>query len=136
MHSFHLKLSIIFLLEGPSMSTTRFNDLPHNIKQKIINIRNKSNFKDLEIGTHQIKDTGSMSVPSSKDISDKLAGICAVLNSTNERIDVSESLRKEIKELKEFVEAYNANINNKDVFGEIAGMIDMFEQRYKELARK
>lgn len=116
---------------------TLFNDLPQQIKQKIMNIRNlghpltKTSFPTVRGFDH-------MAIPSSKSLNENFVKMIEAIPSKGaiEAIDATESLKSEFTEFTEFVNTYKNSINETDFISEMEKVIGLMESKYEKIARK
>lgn len=110
---------------------TLFNDLPQNIKQKIINIRNMS-VHPKKISLVSFKEFSHTTVPSSKGLIDDFLKMGKAYKKL-ENFDATEGLKKELEEFEEFVNFYRMEVNNKDFVSEMEKTVGMMEDKFEKL---
>ena len=113
---------------------TLFNDLPQNVKQKIINIRNLS-VQSKKVAPMPFKEFGHLSVPSSKGLFENFLKMAKVYEKL-ENFDVTTNLKKEFAEFEEFVNFYRMEVNNTDFICEMEKIIGMMEDRFEKLTKE
>lgn len=111
---------------------TLFNDLPQNIKQKIISVRNLGTFQPIGAAPVPLKEFGSICIPSARGLHSTFLQICEMAKNLKPS-NVEESLRSEIAEFKRFVDAYKLSINDRDFVGEFDKTIQMMECRFRNI---
>lgn len=111
---------------------TQFNDLPPEIKQRIINIRNMGAMQIQSTTPVPLRDLGYVSPPSVQDLHSEFLALCSATRGLR-NTDVSASLQDAITELNEFVEAYKGCAGERDFVGEMDKTIQLLEARFKKL---
>lgn len=113
---------------------TLFNDLPQQIKQKIINLRNLS-IQSKKVTSIPLKEFGHIAVPSSKGLCDNFLKMAKALEKL-QNFDATENLKKEFQEFEEFVNLYRMEVNNTDFIAEMERTIGMMEDKFNKLAKE
>lgn len=118
---------------------TLFNDLPQNIKQRIINIRNVSlQHRGLPGGSRaagsptELTLFDHISVPSSASLCETFLRMAQAIEKI-ENVDATENLKKEARSFSEFVGFYRLETNNTDFIGELEKTIGMMENKFERL---
>ena len=114
---------------------TPFNELPPNIKHKIINIRNAASNK-LQLGSFpHLRNFSSLSVPSSSSLYEDFL---RVHQSSHQLVEsnVEEHLRHELAEFQKLASAWNDSINEKDFVAELERTTALLESRLDQIRKR
>jgi len=114
---------------------TLFTDLPGDIKQKIVNIRNLSTKEDLVYHPVALKEFTSIPVPSSVGIYNEFLGLYRKIEKIGP-YNAERQLEKELEELETFVKIYKNSIEEKDFMREMETTIRVLEAKYHMLNKK
>ncbi|KAI4291067.1 hypothetical protein PAPHI01_0367 [Pancytospora philotis] len=113
---------------------TMFTDLPQDIKQKIIKIRNLASGQTVQATPVPLKSFMTIAVPSTNKTYDNFLRLCEAsknLKPTN----VDSAFRAQLNEFKTYVELYKASAGEKDFIGEMDKTVQLLEMRYAKLRK-
>lgn len=113
---------------------TLFNDLPQNIKQKIMSIRKLGSEIPKQYTFAPLPNFDYIVVPSTKQLGKDFMRIAST--KLDKEIDVTESLKKKADEFNEFVNTYKTEINETDFISEMEKTIGLMENKFERMCRK
>ena len=114
---------------------TLFDELPTEVKQRIINIRSLGNMNFGSASLGSVRDVKSVVVPSSAPLCEQVAELYNTARQL-EQTNATDSLRKEFHSMVQLAEAYRGAVHEKDFIGEMDRVVSALEARYRKLSKK
>lgn len=111
---------------------TLFNDLPPEVKQRIINIRNMGAMQTQGTVAAPLRDLGNVSPPSVNDLHGEFLRLCSATRSLRDT-NINASLQDAVTEFREFVETYRGCAGDRDFVGEMDKTVQLLEARLRKL---
>ncbi|KAL6122303.1 hypothetical protein NUSPORA_00667 [Nucleospora cyclopteri] len=115
---------------------TIFNDLPSEVKKKLVEIRNMGQNSFTFAMSHPLKDMGSVSIPSCKNLYNQFLEIIKHTEDLKDKQNISENYKTSVKNFKEFANEYKNNLNNKNIVDEFDKTYELMNLKYKDLIKK
>ncbi|EED44077.1 hypothetical protein EBI_25987 [Enterocytozoon bieneusi H348] len=115
---------------------TLFNDLPPELKKKLIELRNLSQNKFTFPKTHPLKKIDHISIPSCNKLYDQFCEIVKLTNCLSGKNSIEDNYNQSVKDFSQFANHYKNNINNLNIVDEFEKTIALFDEKYQELSKK
>ncbi|ORD95349.1 hypothetical protein HERIO_2563 [Hepatospora eriocheir] len=119
---------------------TLFNDLPLQMKQAVIELKNLSEFKLEKSVFPPLIDFSEFHIPESNRISEQFLTIVNNVEflekNPNVKFDVKSNYYKDVKDHNKFADIYAKNITNNKPIEELEKTINLIEDRHMKMTRE
>lgn len=110
---------------------TLFNDLPRDIKQKIINIRNMGNMQFSALAQQPINELSHIIIPSEKQIRATFLELCEA-SQNMQPVNAEAKLEEELAKFKKFSETYRSTLDSRNFIAELDKTVQLMEAKYNQ----
>lgn len=126
---------------------TLFNDLPSDLKKKLVDLRNLSQLNYTFPKTHPLLDHGYTSIPSSEKYQEQFYELVGILRdiqnntstnntNSNNKLSTEDHFAQESDYLMKFMNIYKNNQGNHSIVDEYEKTISMMDEKYREISAK